>query len=139
MIVTSVSSIASCSTAAICSIGSRNRNMIRSGWNTHTSGVRYSYDDLGRRSSQSATTVQSPYSAPAPCSAARTTTSDFAASGLPGALADDVGGRFVVAHPEKTRLTQPAVLRPLREADLGNQLRASPVRAAGDGTRVDER
>jgi len=57
----------------------------------------------------------------------------------PGALADNLGGGLVVAHPKEARLPEPTLTRPLGEADLGNQLGASPVRAARDRSRIGER
>jgi hypothetical protein len=54
-----------------------------------------------------------------------------------GPLPDDLGGGLVVAQPEKARLPQPTVTRPLGEADLGDQLGAGPVRAARDRSRIE--
>src|SRR5205085_10074896 len=55
----------------------------------------------------------------------------------PGPFPDDLGGGLVVAQPEKARLPQPAVTRPLGEPDLDDQLGASPVRAPRDWARID--
>src|SRR5262245_4078328 len=54
-------------------------------------------------------------------------------------LSHDVAGGLVVAQAEVARMAQAAVARPLREADLRDQLRAHPVRAARDRMYVRER
>src|SRR3954465_16061088 len=41
-------------------------------------------------------------------------------------LAHDLAGRLVLAQPEIARVAQAAVARPLREADLGDELRLDP-------------
>ena len=56
-----------------------------------------------------------------------------------GPLPDDLVRALVVAQPEEARLAQPTVVRPLGEADLGDQLGPGPVRAPWDRSSVDER
>ena len=48
-------------------------------------------------------------------------------------------GVLVVAQPEEARLPQAAVVGPLGEPDLGDELGPGPVRPPGDRPRVDER